>query len=584
MASYLRPGVLLQEGRTVTVSSDNGTITPLPIPQTDFWDINSDPNPGLTLVYEIINMAFYQGRVIYVNKTQDTTGSTIRLSLPGGYTFTQSGTNQYTFPDNPVSFTIKFSSASIVSNDFGGPMGPPGPPGPLPDPMEPTTLGIAYGKQDPSGDSRNIFGYGCDASVTRGNVIAQGIPTGNLTGDKSNVIASFNTLQGTNNIIDSNVIVSGDGSEVQNVNRSTLIGQGFQNPNDYNNSLYIGDMINTTPKNYSMCLNTNYYGGTIEMANESAYIGFAGNNITLNPNEVHLDFRAPKLYYHDLGQASTPNALFYDPSTSRISHDTLPNNTLINYQVDDAVIGNKTISKINGATGDSYVICSSGPEGIDISSQSVTDYSDINLTPTNILASAPSIELQATNLLFTVFSGGTFKIANLIAGTTRDHFLQFNILNGEVGTRTNFFQRKGTVLNALVPSGTANATVYGLTALTLTNSLVVGDQIKGEYSITGYSNVTNQSRINLPDGSFVSLPATCDGSFNISCTARSLAGVILTWVYIIEFGLIGGGGVSRTKGTYTRSQLLNNSFSLQTEMITTANLTLDYAIVNVLRA
>ena len=109
---------------------------------------------------------------------------------------------------------------------------------------------------------------------------------------------------------------------------------------------------------------------------------------------------------------------------------------------------------------------------------------------------------------------------------------------------------------------------------------VIGDQLKVEYNLTNYSNLTTQSRVVLPDGSFVSIPAACDGLINITCMMKSLLASTGTWVYVIEFGNV----LSQTRGSFTRGTGSAYPFSLQTEMLTTANLTLEYGIVNALRA
>ena len=120
MSLQLCPTPLLQVPRSVVASNDNGTNTPLPLPYEDFWDLNSVPNAGLTQVYQITNIAQYQGRVIYVNKTQNTAGSTIRISLPGGYTFSSTGTQNYDFPDAPTQLIISISTSSVVAIQTGG--------------------------------------------------------------------------------------------------------------------------------------------------------------------------------------------------------------------------------------------------------------------------------------------------------------------------------------------------------------------------------------------------------------------------------------------------------------------------------
>ncbi len=205
-----------------------------------------------------------------------------------------------------------------------------------------------------------------------------------------------------------------------------------------------------------------------------------------------------------------------------------------------------------------------------------------------ILYASNDLELNTTGTA-TIFSGNNVirrPLSLLSFGTdvNRDHFLQYRLgAFGTVTTKSNYFQRKGTILNSTIPSGTASGTVYGSNTPSQVMTHDIGDQFQVQFELTNYSNVTSQSRVNFPDGSFVSIPATCDGTINILCTARNtVIAPTLTWVYVIEFGLIGG-GFQRTKGSYSRSSLSNSTFSLQTEMLTTANLLLEYAIVNVLR-
>lgn len=275
--------------------------------------------------------------------------------------------------NNVTPNTLYFDTSSKVisyGSSTGGPTGPTGATGDIgPNiPMTPSIIGSAYGFQD-TGSLINNLGFDNNATLTRGNVYAQGVPS-SLTGDKSNVIASVNTLQATNNIVDSNVIISADTSELQNVNRSTLIGQSFTNSNDFDHCMYIGDMSNTTPNNYSMCLNTNYYGNTITMAKESAYFGFGRNSLTLNNNECHFDFRAPDLYYHDLAQSNTPNILYYDNANSKITWDALPMisgptgaNGATGPTGPTGVTGPTGAAGTNGTTGPTGANGSNGPTG-----------------------------------------------------------------------------------------------------------------------------------------------------------------------------------------------------------------------------
>lgn len=537
-----------------------------------------DPSPT---AHQMLYINQATGQIYRANKPSSVSG----VTLVGNpiHQFVTGGDGELDFrgmisPNNTITFNPTSTNIEMEAIQPGA--------------MQPTTLGTAYGYQD-TGSLLNNLGYDNNSQLTRGNVIAQGVPT-SLTGDKSNVIASVNTLQATNNITNSNVIVSGDGSELQTVDRSTIIGQGFSNPNDFNNCIYIGDMLNTTPNNYSMCLNTNYYGSPIQMAKESAYFGFGKNNLTLNNGECHFDYGAPNLYYHDLATGTSSNVLYYDNTNGKITYDVPANATQIQHQVPDTTHGGNIISVIGNSSESSKITCDDTSVGIKVESGTelllaspdfitlscAGSITELLIGPTGAtLYGNTQIELQAGLVLITVGSG--FQFQGLPAGPIYDWYLQYGP-SGQVGWRSLYFQRKGTVVNISVPSGTAINTVYGSTNIIQAISFTNGSQIKGEYSLTNYSDTTTQSRLNLPDGSFVSLPTASDGTLDITCTLRSILGSTGTWVYIIQFGLIGG-GLSRVKGTFTRGTGLNYPFSLQTEMITTANLTLDYAIVNVER-
>lgn len=275
-----------------------------------------------------------------------------------------------------------------------GAQGPTGETGPAPAAMLPNVLGTAYGFQDSSNLINNL-GYENNSTLTRGNVIAQSIPS-SLAGDKSNVIASVNTLQGTNNIIESNVLLSGDGSEVPNTNRSNIIGQGFNNgASDYDHCLYVGDMINTIPTTASIAVNTNLFGNNIQMANESVYIGCGSTPITLGNNEAHLDFKCPNLYYHDLAQATTANVLYYDNTNSKITWDVV--NSTIGATGPIGPSGPAGPAGVTGATG---IQGPTGPAG-----SGVTTFQ--NVTPVNYAGPQVSVDGQ----LITV-PANTYTIAS----------------------------------------------------------------------------------------------------------------------------------------------------------------------------
>jgi len=261
--------------------------------------------------------------------------------------------------------------------------------------MTPTVLGTAYGEQN---TAKNVLGEQCLAGVSDSNVIGASLPnTLNIT--TSNVIACNNSLGNGGNINNSTFIT--ESSNIVNpvsINNSTIITQNQNDTNpDLNQSIYIGDMTNTLTRDVSMCLNTNYYGSTITMAKEAAYFGFGRNNITLNNNSCHFDFRAPDLYYYDLANATTTDVLYYDNATSKITFGPAPS-------------GSSSVS-LNGAI-TAPLTALPGPVTTTISNNAVT-YSKIQQAsgarllgnPNAILGNVQEIIL-GTNLSF---SGSTLN-------------------------------------------------------------------------------------------------------------------------------------------------------------------------------
>lgn len=189
-------------------------------------------------------------------------------------------------------------------------------------PMNPQILGSSFGFQD-QGSLINNLGYNNNATLTRSNVIAQDVPN-SLSGDKSNVICSANTLQSTNNIMNSNVFISSDTSELGNVNRSNIVAQGLNNNINYEQCTYVGDMLNTQPSDLSTCFNNNQFGENIVMNTQSVYFGSGATPLTVNTNEFHFDYKCPNWFYHDLQQGSSTNILYFDPVSHQILHSVLP--------------------------------------------------------------------------------------------------------------------------------------------------------------------------------------------------------------------------------------------------------------------
>jgi collagen type VII alpha len=192
------------------------------------------------------------------------------------------------------------------------------------DPMAPTVFGSIYGNQT---NTENFIGNNNNAlsgAGQRSNVIGSDLPGFNT--DESNVIVSYQNLStATNTYSRSNIMLSGDSSEISESTNSHIYANSLNAGSlSMNNCLYIGNMANTTPADGSICINNNEYGNTINMAKESVYIGSGQNAITLGNNECHLDFKCPKLFYHDLGGGVFSDSLYYDSASGKIAYGASP--------------------------------------------------------------------------------------------------------------------------------------------------------------------------------------------------------------------------------------------------------------------
>lgn len=446
----------------------------------------SGPNTNLIL-YQIPDTAGPTGNIIYEIGSADESaivvcsqsppatqiiniGGSTQINATGGQiTMLTDSLQITTLPNNITSDVVYYDSGTQLVS-YGA--------APVTNPMQPLVVGTAYGFQD-TGSLINNLGYDNNATLTRGNVYAQGVPS-SLTGDKSNVIASVNTLQASNNIIDSNVIISADSSELQTVNRSNIIGQSFSNPNDYDHCLYIGDMLNTIPNNYSMCINTNYYGNPITMAKESVYFGFGQNNLTLNNNECHFDFRSPNLYYHDLGQASTSNILFYDNSNGKISWDSssiLP----------PGPAGPTGSTGPTGAAGTNGTNGTNGPTGPTGASGAPAFTVSSNLTTTTGQG-ASNVDLQIMTIPGGTLTGvQSFRIINV--GTTTTGAVGgactfcFKIDNVQQGLTFNYTTVSGT-------TGSYYCEVYLIAPSITANTVTFQYNARFEHSVNGGTSTT----------------------------------------------------------------------------------------------
>ncbi len=453
------------------------------------------------------------------------TGPTGRTG-PTGFTGPtgQTGSTGSTGMTGPTGFTGPTGATGST-----GPTGPTGDIGPN-IPMTPSAIGSAYGFQD-TGSLINNLGFDNNATLTRGNVYAQSVPS-SLTGDKSNVIASINTLQASNNIVDSNVILSADGSEVPNTLTSNIIGQGFVNgSSDYERCLYVGDMRNTIPSSLSTCINNNLGSQTITMAKESAYFGSGWTPITVNNNECHFDYKAPRLYYHDLAQTNTSNVLFYDNTSSQISYDAvsnLPNGAIIQHQVPDITHGGNIIAVVGNTDETAVVSCSSGPAAVQLVCNDLIQINSgtANLQIVNLPTAITSTTLYYNNITKNVsFGAATGGPTGPTGATGVTGPTGINGVTGPTGPAGG--AAAGVTFNAtsvILPINSSAAGGVVMQTLTIpANTLTaVGDVIR--YYTEGTSNNSGAANQAVQFWTYVAGST----AFNLSYTIP-LSGSIINW-------------------------------------------------------
>jgi len=114
-----RAGPPLQSLRLTEITNNTGP-GPYNLPMADFWECRDNPTVG-NIVYNVPNMANYNGRVIYITKTMDTTGTgnNISILLPAGNVFLPSGTDTLTLPDPAFSGILTFNGTTDVGFSFG---------------------------------------------------------------------------------------------------------------------------------------------------------------------------------------------------------------------------------------------------------------------------------------------------------------------------------------------------------------------------------------------------------------------------------------------------------------------------------
>ena len=531
MAFCLRPPPLLQEQRSLTVSSDNGTVTPLPIPYTDLWDINSIPNAGLTQIYNISNISQYQGRIIYINKTQDTTGSTIQLELPGGYVFSTVGTSTLVLPDAPSAFGLVFSSSAIISviSGLGG-------------------GGITVGPRQ-SSTRINIDPSSNPDPLTNGLLIPAG--TGEFSmpltvADQSLGIANpyIDDPNGDYTINSDSVLFNNDGNFFFALSVGA-IGSVSKTSPFVAQVLLQGQTIFTAPPICAAALqaeaNIGPFGpydkvwflcdtGAAQIsAGDELVVRILPNNptddnviqLTGNLSICRIDDKgiigpqgppgpAPNAYENGILQGTLSPGINFtnldvNSSPQGVNVTQTINSTPINYQVADSNISNNTISRINDATS-SAIVDATGPDiGVFTTDGSII----IEATKSG---AGIGFQLIATgaSASSSVSADGLLNVNAQTLGLTSTDVMTLNAGNGLnrniTGSETvvstgdltadydgsvGFYAHTGL---ALLSADTGNAKLYGLV-----KASVESDTRIDIWAVTGDVRIINLSSLNSPD-------------------------------------------------------------------------------------
>ena len=331
--------------------------------------------------------------------------------------------------------------------------------------MTPTIIGGIYGSQLTL--ENNHIGYGNEVpDGSKSNIIGSSLPS-SLLADTSNIMSSYSNLSSANGSFSrSNILISGDGSQLNSSkNTHTLVNDFPALGIDMENSIYIGDMKNTKPASLSTCINQNTYGNTIEMSNNSWYIGSGRNNLSIASNEMHFDTGCDKLYYHDLSQNSNTDVLFYDPSTGLITHDNvnvLPPAPAINiYNSDGSLTSNRTLT----LGGFDFNITGIGSVNI---ISSVGLLLDSSLGYVNIgNTTATSVNIGRTGISNTL--GGDLYVPDLTLDDTKTSYLSYDSVSKQIyyGTisnipTVNLYTNNGKLLsNRSLSLGGFNLTING---------------------------------------------------------------------------------------------------------------------------
>ena len=211
--------------------------------------------------------------------------------------------------------------------------------------MQPSTLGGIYGNQN---DDSNIIGNNNNAIIgTNQNSNVIGSDLGLFTPQDTNMMVTYDNFSGIagSSYVNSNIIVSGTGSNILGSSNTNVIANGLISPSTVlTNSIYIGDLNDTIPATNSICINNNVNGNAITMATNSVYMGTGNNIINVSTGECHFDFDCPAWFYHNLTNSipAGNNILYYDPVLQQIYYNTItvPNSNLANLGAGNGIVSN----------------------------------------------------------------------------------------------------------------------------------------------------------------------------------------------------------------------------------------------------
>lgn len=109
----------LQESKVVGVSTESTTGI-YDFPECSLWELKANPLDG-DITYEVINYSKVVGKEIEISKELDTTATTheIKLKLPLGCVFNETGNEFYVFGNNAQNIKLTFYPDLTVSSNGG---------------------------------------------------------------------------------------------------------------------------------------------------------------------------------------------------------------------------------------------------------------------------------------------------------------------------------------------------------------------------------------------------------------------------------------------------------------------------------